>query len=491
MAYVRNPVVYVPDLTNGRPIVDGKVYLLTSGTIPPMHDSTIDPLGLLTVTYINEVGNTVEQPQPLYTSKGGCLYGNFPDAARQFMIAPQGYVFAAYNRIGELQYSAETSASDYVETDALAAVGSTVLVGGAEAGDVGAFILNTDVLADSRPAITKLTVGDEVLSSPAIRDAVVVGSTITGLTDSHAFADRTIIDSFSDGGTYGTFDATTKYAHTSGTANHLYTFQGRGQKAGAGNLDNYCSFYSQPTLSGGTVVDHHHFRAYDNAGTSAITNQHAIHIRPLTSASNNYAIFSWGETPSIHVGKFTVGTFTTDTTAAVAAVSKINMTGINQYGFKSDCGANSAALTSYSAYMARVNLGGTGYTLPIGSGLMIEDANLAGGTTLTAQYGLYVKNQTKGGVNAAMRLDVTKGSNKWNLYATSDADNYLKGNLGIDVFVPSARLEIRASQSGSELAPIKLQAGALLPTPQNGAIEFDGTNLYFTAGGVRKTVTLV
>lgn len=136
MAYVRNPVVYVPDLTNGRPIVDGKVYLLTSGTIPPMHDSTIDPADLLTVTYINEAGNTVEQPQPLYTSKGGCLYGNFPDAARQFMIAPQAYVFAAYNRIGELQYSAETSASDYVETDTLAAVGSTVLVGGVEARDL-------------------------------------------------------------------------------------------------------------------------------------------------------------------------------------------------------------------------------------------------------------------------------------------------------------------------------------------------------------------
>lgn len=137
MAYVRNPVVYVPDLTNGRPIVDGKVYLLTSGTIPPMHDSTIDPLDLLTVTFVNEAGSTVEQPQPLYTSKGGCLYGNFPDAARQFMIAPQAYVFAAYNRIGELQYSAETSVSDYVETDALAAADSTVLVGGVDAGQLG------------------------------------------------------------------------------------------------------------------------------------------------------------------------------------------------------------------------------------------------------------------------------------------------------------------------------------------------------------------
>ena len=31
----------------------------------------------------------------------------------------------------------------------------------------------------------------------------------------------------------------------------------------------------------------------------------------------------------------------------------------------------------------------------------------------------------------------------------------------------------------------------LKKTPENGALEYDGTNLYFTVGGVRKTVTLV
>ncbi len=148
MAFLRNPVVYVPDLANGRPIVDGKVYALAAGTVPPMHDSAIDPADLLTVTFVNEAGNTVEQPQPLYTSKGGCLFGNYPDAAVQYMITPQEYVYAVYNRIGQLEYSGQTSASDYVETDALAAVGSTVLVGGAEAGKVGsrakAFYLVSD-----------------------------------------------------------------------------------------------------------------------------------------------------------------------------------------------------------------------------------------------------------------------------------------------------------------------------------------------------------
>jgi hypothetical protein len=41
------------------------------------------------------------------------------------------------------------------------------------------------------------------------------------------------------------------------------------------------------------------------------------------------------------------------------------------------------------------------------------------------------------------------------------------------------------------VAPLTLTAGTNLTTPVNGSFEFDGTNLYFTVGGVRKTVTLI
>jgi hypothetical protein len=41
------------------------------------------------------------------------------------------------------------------------------------------------------------------------------------------------------------------------------------------------------------------------------------------------------------------------------------------------------------------------------------------------------------------------------------------------------------------ISPLKLTAGTNLTTPVNGSFEFDGTNLYFTVGGVRKTVTLI
>lgn len=136
MPFIRNPIVYVPDLTNGRPIVDGRVYILKAGTIAPMHDSLIDNADKVVITYQNEAGNYIEQPQPLYTSKGGCLYGDYPESARQFISAENAFVFAVYNRIGQLEYSSETFASDYVESAELAASNSTQLVGGVEAKDV-------------------------------------------------------------------------------------------------------------------------------------------------------------------------------------------------------------------------------------------------------------------------------------------------------------------------------------------------------------------
>lgn len=55
----------------------------------------------------------------------------------------------------------------------------------------------------------------------------------------------------------------------------------------------------------------------------------------------------------------------------------------------------------------------------------------------------------------------------------------------------TAKLHIGAGTKTAGTAPLKLTSGTNLTTPENGAFEYDGTNLYFTTGGVRKTVTLV
>lgn len=54
----------------------------------------------------------------------------------------------------------------------------------------------------------------------------------------------------------------------------------------------------------------------------------------------------------------------------------------------------------------------------------------------------------------------------------------------------SAKVHIGSGTATGGTAPLKLTAGTNMTTPEDGAFEFDGTNLYFTVGAVRKTVTL-
>jgi|694.fasta_scaffold03889_12 hypothetical protein len=63
------------------------------------------------------------------------------------------------------------------------------------------------------------------------------------------------------------------------------------------------------------------------------------------------------------------------------------------------------------------------------------------------------------------------------------------GNIGIGTINPTARLQLAAGTSSANTAPLKLTAGTNLTTPEAGAIEWDGTNLFLTkSGDVRQTI---
>ena len=88
----------------------------------------------------------------------------------------------------------------------------------------------------------------------------------------------------------------------------------------------------------------------------------------------------------------------------------------------------------------------------------------------------------------------TAGEGELRFYTGSNALRMViaySGNVGIGQSSPTAVLHLKAGTATASTAPLKLTAGTNLTTPENGAFEFDGTNLYFTVGGVRKTVTLV
>jgi 3-methyladenine DNA glycosylase Mpg len=62
------------------------------------------------------------------------------------------------------------------------------------------------------------------------------------------------------------------------------------------------------------------------------------------------------------------------------------------------------------------------------------------------------------------------------------------GHLGVGVTAPSAMLHLPAGTATAGTAPLKLNSGTSLTTPENGAVEYDGTNYYVSAGSTRYTL---
>lgn len=116
------------------------------------------------------------------------------------------------------------------------------------------------------------------------------------------------------------------------------------------------------------------------------------------------------------------------------------------------------------------------------------------------------------GIGTQAGLNITSGSNNiiigYNISAPSaTANNQLNignilfgqgitgslatiaGTIGIGKFAATtAMLSLPAGTA--TVAPVNIASGVVLTTPLNGSLEYDGTNLFFTVGTTRKTVTL-
>ncbi len=76
-------------------------------------------------------------------------------------------------------------------------------------------------------------------------------------------------------------------------------------------------------------------------------------------------------------------------------------------------------------------------------------------------------------------------------FVTNHAGTYTfvrRGNFGIGVATPSALLHLKAGTATASTAPIKFTSGVNLTTPEDGAMEFDGTNYFVTSGSSRYTM---
>ena len=120
----------------------------------------------------------------------------------------------------------------------------------------------------------------------------------------------------------------------------------------------------------------------------------------------------------------------------------------------------------------------------------------AGGVFIGRQAGYYETGAGKLYIDNAPRTNEADERIKAMIYgvfaaAPVDQDLVFNTQVGVNI-TPSAWLTLRAGSATAGTAPLKLTSGTVLGTPEAGAIEFDGTNLYFTdSGGTRRTLAVV
>lgn len=121
---------------------------------------------------------------------------------------------------------------------------------------------STEVLRSQR----NITIGDQPLPfSASKRDAFQVARNINGLSDCHAFADKTVIQSTNDAGTYGTFDSQTEMASDAPIVDHQFSFQDRATWSGSGTLSNWGNIIWPKFTSAGTCASRIDFDIKDAA----------------------------------------------------------------------------------------------------------------------------------------------------------------------------------------------------------------------------------
>lgn len=114
------------------------------------------------------------------------------------------------------------------------------------------------------------------------------------------------------------------------------------------------------------------------------------------------------------------------------------------------------------------------------------------GTNSGDQIGLII-NPTLTSLTAAKfyAIQMTNShANSWGIYQSGTAKNVFSGKVTIGVNAdPTACLMLAAGMASANGAPLKFTSGTKLTTPEDGATEYDGSNLYFTnAAAIRFTV---
>ena len=269
-----------------------------------------------------------------------------------------------------------------------------------------------------------------------------------------------------------------------------------GQRSGYNNLDGYWNTFvgdsaGYSTTSGYRNTSIGYQSLYNN--TTGWFNNAFGHktLYSNTTGSDNMAVGQaalYGNLTGIHniaVGNYTLETTTSggnNTAVGYAALYFNNdATGDNiAVGYNAMYNSTAGHSNTAMGTSALTNTTGN-YNTAIG--------NNTGGTNTTGSNNTFIgtnANPSTGALTNATAIgyNATVGSSNSLVLGGTGANAV---SVGIGTTTPTAALHLRAGLATASGAPLKFTAGTNLTTKEAGAIEFNGTHLYFTAtnGGTR------
>jgi hypothetical protein len=248
------------------------------------------------------------------------------------------------------------------------------------------------------------------------------------------------------------------------------------------------------TSAGGALQENGRFRGNTADLLIGAASQAAYKANGITTAQS-YTVGNSASALTLGGNSGTI-TISTSNTASFGPTILVNSTGeFTNGGIGIQLGNASytgTSLNKTSVYIA------DGYAAASGAGTM--NSLFIGGTfnqTSTASgtiKGLVV-NPTLTSIKGAYRAIEIGANNSLakGIYQTgsSTTNNFVgKTSFGATT-APTSLVTLAAGTASANTAPLKFTSGTNLTTPENGAVEYDGTNYYATSGGVRYTLAKV
>lgn len=105
-----------------------------------------------------------------------------------------------------------------------------------------------------------------------------------------------------------------------------------------------------------------------------------------------------------------------------------------------------------------------------------------------------IKSSSTGGAWLEAPLDASNNKLNFAIGWRGGANGFTmlgsNGNVGIGTTAPSAGLHLKTGTAAAATAPLKFNQGTLLTTPENGAMEYDASGLWYTIGSTRYLIPL-